>query len=616
MVYRLILPEWRRAECPSLPRSRDGEFSDEQLKEFNEQGYNIYFFPNAPGIYNRGATVDGSQIDVFRFVFVDFDLKHGACPSKEAFVAALEAGPPPTFVVDTGNGVHAYWGVSDLDAMSFLRLGRRLMRKYNTDEAVQKICQVMRVPGTMNTKVKGEYKSCKYIFEGDASYTCEQLDSLLPTISAEDESYCQTHWNKTYQVREDVKVEDIVPVKFHKLLRANKEVQKIWSGDVPDRSIADYRLGHIMLASGFTKEESMSVLVNSGKALQRAPIHRVGYAEGIVDKVWAYEEEPTKPGGLDLSMTVQEVLDGAKTSTAGRRIPCWSWVDNTVTGFQLGHVIGLVAGPKVGKTVLSLNMFYGFVTNNPDMDHVFVALEQPAREIAKKWEKLCAGRAHLYKRVHVISNYDADGTHRQLSLTDIKDYLIKFQKTTKRKIGCVVIDHIGALKQDSADGFRAIEQICHDMKSVAIATDTLLVMQSHAPRAKAGRGDLELNQDAAYGTQRFEAYVDWLITMWQPLKRSYSNKKCPKVTAFKFAAVRHKEEGDAIEEDVLYRMTFVSATGALREMTEAEETSFDYFNKACANKRKQDKKQTEILTYTSAKTHEATNPSNQDTPAA
>ncbi len=80
--------------------------------------------------------------------------------------------------------------------------------------------------------------------------------------------------------------------------------------------------------------------------------------------------------------------------------------------------------------------------------------------------------------------------------------------------------------------------------------------------------------------------------------------------------MRHKDDADVIQENERYRATFVPATGSLREMTQNEETQFDYFNKLCINKRKQDKK-TEVLSYTSVKNHAQTkaDPS-KDSPAA
>ncbi len=605
MLYVFLPPQWLRDKDPTVFTPKQLEIEDPQ--PLNAKGYGVYFYPNSASIVNNPRKfLDGSDIDTFSWVFIDMDLKDKVYESKEAFLEVLAEFPfTPSAVVDSGRGIHAYWHVSDLDAMSFLRLQRRLARHLTTDEAVSKIKQIMRAPGTLNTKNAEGYIPCELIGgEPNASYTSEQLDSVLPQISAEDEAYCQEHWNKTYKVKEQIQVNDIIPTKFRKLLKDNKEVQKIWSGQVEDRSTADYRLGHIMLAASFTKDEAMSVLVNAAKALERAPTHRVGYAQGIVDRVWDFEDKADDFNPDDLSQSVQQILDGHKGALQGQRITCYSYIDNTKTGFRLGHVVGLVAGVKTGKTVLSLNMAKGFVAHNPDLDHIFVALEQPATEIAGIWKKLCAEEPRLWKRLRVISNYNLDGSHRQLALEDIETYVIKYQEKTGRKVGCVIVDHIGALKQEGYDRFKPIEDICHRMKPFAIRTNTLLVMQSHAPREKAGGGDLELNQDAAYGTQRFEAYVDWLITMWQPLKKAYSNKACPKVTAFKFAAIRHREEGDVVQEGERYRMTFVQGTGALREMTQAEETQFDYFNKTCAAKRKQDRK-TEILTYTSVKTNAA-----------
>ena len=615
MVYRLIAPDWLLAKNPQLPKAREGEFTYEELDRFNQQGYNVYWLPNHPSVYNKGTTVDGTHIDVFNYVFADMDIKDGVW-TKEDFIAHVkQVGPEPTFMVDSGGGIHVYWAVTDLDPMIFLRLGRRLCRRFQTDHRVQKIYQLMRLPGFNNTKIEGDPRPCDIIYDSQKTYSADQLDSALPPITEEDEAYCQQHFAKTYRSKEDIKVEDTIPVKFKKLLRSNQEVNDIWAGRVEDRSKADYRLGHIMFADGFTKQEAMSVLVNTAKALTRAPVHRVGYAEGIVEKVWGFEESEGESGS-GLSRSVKEILNRAGAAIKGERFPCHRYIDNTDCGFRLGHVIGLVAGAKVGKTALSLNMFYGFVKNNPNYDHMFVALEQPAVEIAAIWQKLCGGETDLHSRVHVLSNYDDDGTYRNLSLDDIRDYILKFQKDSGRKIGCVVIDHIGVLKRVSEDSRISVEDICHRMKSFAIATNTLLVMQSQAPRQKAGDGDIELGKDAAYGTVFFESYVDYLLTLWQPLKRCYSDKACPTVMAFKFCAIRHKNKlKDGIQEDVCYRVYFEPESGKLREMTQEEEVAFDYFNKQCTNKRKQDKK-TELGTYTSVKWDNAENSNSQDPPAA
>lgn len=599
MIYRCILPSWASESSPHLRKVQEGEFNPEQILELNSQYYNIYFLPNYPSHYEPGVTVDGSQIDTFEYVFVDFDLKEGKWANKQDFLSYLhEFLLKPSVVTDSGNGIHAYWQVKDLDAMSFLKLQRRLTRHFITDEAVAKIYQLMRVPGTINTKNPDDLKLCEVLSTSDAIYTCEQLDKELPNITQEDLVYCEQHYGKTYKKKQNVEIDERMPAKFSALLSKSDEVKAIWTGETDDRSKSDYRLGHIMFGSGFTKEEALSVLVNSSKALARAPIHRVSYAEGIVDKIWTYELSDDKET-LNLSSSVRQILDKHGDDIKGTRFPCWSYLDNTVHGFRLGQVVGLVAGSGVGKTAMALNMFEGFVELNPDYDHFFVPLEQPANEIADRWKAMCGDKTHLYDKVHVISNYDDKGTFRHLSFDEIKDYILKFQEVTKRKVGCIVVDHIGALKKKGKDGENQdIMDICHAMKAFAIQTNTLLVMQSQSSRDKAGIGDLELNKDAAYGTVYFESYCDYVITLWQPLKRCHNDAGCPTVTAYKFCKIRHKKKNDLIQEDVPYRMFFDPDTGHLSGMTEDQETSFDFFNKKALNIRKRDRK-TDLVTYTS-----------------
>lgn len=597
MIYRCIAPSW----LTGVPRVVEGEFTDERVQELNAQGYNIYFLPNHPSAYDPDVKVDGSQVDVFNFVFVDMDLKDGTYATKQDFLQVIfSSGIEPTSVIDSGNGVHVYWAVTDLDAMSYLKLQRRLMRKFNTDEAVGQIFQLMRVPGSLNTKDQSNPKRCEILYAEDQTYTCEELDRLLPPITKADEEYCKQHYDKTYNInRKDVRIDDRLPQKFMELLRTNAEIKELFSAPQEDRSKADYRLGHIMFAYGFTRDEATSVLANTDKAVSRAPVHRVAYATNIIDKIWTYEQAEDKSQVM-LSASVRDILAKSGDTIKGTRFPCWSYIDATAHGFRLSQVIGLVAGSGVGKTAMALNMFLGFVKNNPDYVHFFIPLEQPANEIADRWRTMCGENSALHDKVHVLSNYNDDGSFRHLSLDDIRQYLLKFQEVTGQKVGCVVIDHIGALKKKGKNGENQdLMDICHSMKAFAIETNTLLVMQSQAPREKAGIGDLELNKDAAYGTVYFESYCDYLITMWQPFKRCYSAEGCPTITAFKFCKIRHKKQGiDRIQEDVCYRLFFDPKTEYLRELTGEEEKNFDFWNKQATNKRKQNRR-TEAVPYQS-----------------
>lgn len=601
MICVFLPPKWLTQENGSAaPIQKEVTFSE--ISAYNEQGYNVYFYPNYASQVNlQEGFVKGGDIDTWEWVFVDFDLKSNTYPDKESFIKEVSTlSVLPTKVVDSGGGIHAYWRVTDLDANSYLRLCRRFIRLLKTDEAVGTIKQLMRLPGTVNTKDPNNLKVCEILFQDDSiAYTCEQLDKALPPIRPEDEQHCVQHFNKTYKINADrTQLKNQVPAKFGELLRSSAEVKELWAGTVGDRSKADFRLGHIMHAHGFNKDEALNVLAYSSKAITRSEHHQISYAQNIIDKIWTFEEEQTTTG---LSRSVKDILARSGDTIKGTRFPGPSYLDGTLHGFRLGQVIGLVAGSGVGKTAMALNMFMEFVRNNPDYVHFFVPLEQPANEIADRWRTMCGEDTHLHEKVQVISNYADDGAYRNLSFDEIKTYILKFQEETGKKAGCVVIDHIGALRKNggkNGEG-QALMDICHQMKAFAIHTNALLVMQSQAPREKAGIGDLELNKDAAYGTVFFESYCDYLLAIWQPLKRCYSEENCPTVTAFKFCKIRHKKTGlDQIHEDVCYKLMFDPKSERMRQLTELEEKSFSFFLQKATNARKQDRK-TDIVIYQS-----------------
>ena len=591
MVYRLILPNWAKEEHPELPKVLEGEFTKEELSQYNNNSYNIYYLPNGPKVYEAGTTVDGSQIDLFDWVFVDMDLKDNIYKSKEEFIEVLgNFNLLPTKIVDSGNGVHAYWKVSDLDAHSFLRLQRRLLRYFKTDDSLAKLYQLMRVPGSLNTKIKDSPKRCDLLFESEIAYTCEQLDKELPVISKEDEEYCTEHYNKTYKLNnhDKLNVSDQLSVKFTKLLGRSEEVKRLFYGDTKDRSKADYILAHIMHAEGLSKEEAMSVLVNSRKALERSDPGRYSYASNLVDKVWEFEK--TKDDTL-LSKSVKDILK--TTSVEGNtRFHCWDVFDGTHHGFRLTEVLGLIGGAGAGKTTVALNYFYHFTKLNPSYIHLFVSLEQPEEEIALRWAKMSKGNEALYDKVHILGNYEKDGTYRNLSLHEIEEYVVKLERVLNQKVGCIVIDHIGVLKKKGKDGEnQGLIEICHYMKAFAKKTNTFLVMQSQTSREKAGIGDRELDKDAAYGTSMFEWYCDYIVTTWQPLKVLYARNPEMTCSAYKYGKVRHKNVlKDNAKEDSVYILMFDPTTELLREMTLEERIKFDKLEEYANKIRNKDKK--------------------------
>lgn len=612
MIYCMLLPKWVE-EDPSwdrnkLPRSFEGEYSEAEMLDMNQQGYNAYYHVNYPDAYNRDRFVEAADVTNFNSVFVDLDMKDymSAVPdrrhewaTKEDFMrAVLEFELPPSRIVDSGNGVHAYWYVSDLTDMDFLRFQRRLCRKFKTDPAVSKLKQIMRVPGTINWKDPNEPKLAELVTDDGYEYTAEQLSGALPRITEKDEAYCKAHYDKAHGLEEKLEVSDELPAAWFKLAKKGTEPHRLFYGQVKDRSIADFRLGHVMRAANFTREEAMAVLMNTSKASERAGSHRYNYAEGVVTKVWAHVQEQVdseKPT-VGRIRSVAELLAHAPDDETlkGSRMECDPHFDGTDHGFRRKQVLGLIAGSGVGKTAFGFNIFKGFAVRNPDLIHVAVTLEQPELEYIQRWKKMCQGNTDLINRVYVLGNYNDDGTYRHLSLPEIEDEIKELKRVTGKEIGAVMIDHIGVLKKENRNGEnQGLIDICQMMKAFAVNTDSFLIMQSQAPREKASIGDIELDKDAAYGTVFFESFCDFVVTLWQPLKRLYEQVPNLTVTVYKFCKIRHKNvKKDRIKEDQRYPLLLDPDTDNMRELTPDEHKALD-FNAARAAKLRAKDKRTE-----------------------
>lgn len=613
MIYRLIAPRWiTEAEGynpKQFPRVIEADLDDEQLQELNSIGYNCYWMPNSPNAIPEDRPIDGTDIVNWHYCYVDMDLKEGKYADKDTFIAKVlnEFPVDPTMIVDSGNGVHVYWEIQGLQVMDFLRLQRRLARCLDTDLAVAKIYQLMRVWGTNNTKEQDNYKPCELIYDTGKVYTAEELDKALPPLSPDDDTYCKMHHDKTYGLAKQMDVSDELPAKWYRIFKKGTEGHKLFYTTVKNRSAADFRLGHLMLAAGFTREEAMAVLVNTNKASSRTGVHRYNYAESIVTKVWGHveDEEPSEVHDADydgedppkkkqsLSRSVRSILEASDTETAaGKRFPCSDLVDATVHGFRLTQVLGLIAGAGAGKTTWAMNLFRWFCERNPEYIHLFVSLEQPEGEIASRWARMVGDNPALLDNVQVLGNYNDDGTYRHLSLYEIEDHVKSIERTTKRKVGCVVIDHIGVLKKENRNGENeGIMELCQYMKAFAKNTNTFLIMQSQTSREKAGIGDIELDKDAAYGTSMFEWFADYIVTAWQPLKRIYDEAPHMTVTCFKFCKIRHKNTKlDRVKEDTRYALMFDPDTEHLRLLDEEEMTAFDFFNRKATSLRNKDRR--------------------------
>lgn len=146
-----IDPEKRRH-----PEGRDfGRDVDNALSwaaRSNASGLNVYWTVNSvrPGVDKKPSKGD---VEAARFAHVDIDPPKDFSPfDAMKITAALDACPlPPSFVIDSGNGLQAFWRLDDdcANLPSIEAINVQLRDHFGGDNC-QNIDRLMRVPGFVN----------------------------------------------------------------------------------------------------------------------------------------------------------------------------------------------------------------------------------------------------------------------------------------------------------------------------------------------------------------------------------------------------------------------------------------------------------------------------------
>jgi hypothetical protein len=143
----------------------------------------VYFSVNAR--QNSGG--EKKHVTKVRTLHADLDFKCFA-DGRDGALAAINAFPlPPTVVVNSGNGFHAYWylrepidpdlSIEALMKRLYLRLGATAIKPL---DGVHDLSRIMRAPGTFNTKTTPAKLAQVRHAEYEAVYTLADFERLLP----------------------------------------------------------------------------------------------------------------------------------------------------------------------------------------------------------------------------------------------------------------------------------------------------------------------------------------------------------------------------------------------------------------------------------------------------
>lgn len=614
--FRLIKPDWGKPSLangeanPSFikevkgPDTYEGsDYAQDFIDEKNKEGYNVYFFPNHPStnVYEAGVKhLSGKHIDTFEYVFVDMDLKDKVYATKEEFITKVSEFPlKPTFVVDSGNGVHAYWQVSDLsrDLYVFMQLG--LINHFKTDESVFTTLQLMRFPNSLNTKKYGQPVQAAIVdgVSSGAIYQSSDFPEFVFALPEEAQVRGQNHVNKLdgklkINLPEFANLDEL-PDKFISFILdpVNELAYNLFYQPKQthgDRSGADMKLANILFRANFNRKECLAVIANTEKALGKNH-HRFQYAEMTVDKI--YQEKLTSK----FKTVGQFIRTNEHEKHLGDLVRGPHYMDSGVLGepWRKKELMGLIAGTGVGKTSMTLEIMKDSIENNVDNDdvYIFFSLEMTEAQITKRWINLVGSSSPLADRLYVIGNYDEKNSPRNIGLQEIMEYTQEIKKLSGKNVGIMAIDHIGivskhidtrkkytfGIKSQTDAGWGDIrtlglDAVASQMKALANMLDTYILVLTQTTKDK-GAGDLPIGKDGAFGISAYENIMDRIVTLWQPLSKVQAMSKTS-FMAWQYVKIREKHPDDKIKENEPKLMTYEIGSGDIRQTTPQEYEEF------------------------------------------
>lgn len=262
------------ADRDAWPLGRDfGTATEDAARwaaQVNADGWNVYWTVNSvrPGLEKKPAEKD---MIAARFVHVDIDPpKDGSAWSRDEVLAALRAHrPEPSFVIDSGNGLQAFWRLSEpIENWQHAKDVNDQLRRHFGGDACHNIDRLMRVPGFVNypdakKTAGGRVPQLAGWVDADDGVVCEleQLRTSLPPVSPRAENAERKAANDSGAEWRHITPNDLGLGPFDSLRSA------IEHPPGRDRSGDGVAVARLMATAKFADEQILGILLNPANAV-------------------------------------------------------------------------------------------------------------------------------------------------------------------------------------------------------------------------------------------------------------------------------------------------------------------------------------------------------------
>lgn len=486
-----------------------------------------------------------------------------------------------------------------------------------------KICDRFRViiPLTETIKDKDIYKNTWYTLANKYPFIDQQCKDFARFYYPGKEIIeIKNEGKKLEPIKEEVESKVVTeyktrtPLNKGKLSRFTMEFLT-WGGEKGHWNNGLYKTAKDFQQQGYSKEE----YIERVKAITLNVKNRDLTTEDLNTIDSAYKNDPKyAPRGVNnklplIAKSAEELIESGIMEVESERIKGPKMFDATEWGWRKGESMGLIAGSGTGKSSVSMKLLKEIIQNNPDNDdiHFFFTLEMSSRQVLSRWKKLVGYRNNLIKKLYVIDNEQCD---ERISWQHVVRYVEDTCAVLNKKPGCIIIDHFKALSNkidlkmspnfdvsfDMHSGLGNIKNIninemCRLINVVAKRLNAFVIVQNQSTKSRAGDGDLPMGIDAAHGAADFEWFCDYILTVWQPLKKVQDITNL-KTTAWQYCKIREIGQYDKVSVYTPYILKFEEATGDLRKLTNVE---LDEFRRSLelANERRKESKTNNYNNY-------------------
>lgn len=382
------------------------EYNEEQFKTFNKLGCGVYFTPN----FFKGGRKE-ENLTYINAVFADLDVaKEGEVFLKDEIQAkkdhikqelAYYCDTPPSFVIDTKNGLQPIWLVRDGEVTEESKkkfksiiqgIIQLTVRWGSKGDQVKDFSRVLRLPNFYH--MKSDPYLCTVEQWDDVRYDLGHLVQNFPFVEekknvvVKKESTVQKYFGNGGPVETGVIIETINNIPIRELApRAFAYVGRIASFDNQDRLILDGRLtGNFIGKTGGNFMASTSHEDFSGSPVTCvAKILRVTNSE-------SYEWIRDQYGLDEKKLKVKKMIEELKPVVQKKTV-YFDWGTPQLTKnfapIKPGTYCIIGAGYGVGKTTFCMNMALRNVAKGHKV--LYLSLEMSTEELFDYLSRKAAG---------------------------------------------------------------------------------------------------------------------------------------------------------------------------------------------------------------------------------